>query len=264
MPESNPLVSDYTILGSYGELHEVDIADSAGVNEVQELNIAGATGGTFTLTVNGETTTALAYNAIASVIQAALIALPSLVSGDVVVAGSAGVFTITFGGTFADEDVAQIAPDGSLLTGTSPTIAVTTNTQGQTPGTTSWLANINQVDTKITVNKIEVNRSGTRATGYKRGAIAGDGTMTGFKVTSRWIARGVQEMSDESNPAPPMVLDVKLDDPEALGAETVRLYNVKFWEFPFGFNVGDLIMEAVPFTFERAELLEAITGTMTE
>jgi len=126
-----------------------------------------------------------------------------------------------------------------------------------------FIANINKVEAKVTVAKLDVNRSGTRVTGYKRGAITGEGTMTGFKVTSRWVELGINEMSDETNPPTPISLVVRLDDPEALGTEEITIGFVKFWEFPFGYNVGDLIMEELPFTFESIELTTPLTGDFT-
>lgn len=97
--------------------------------EVQTLTITGATGGTYTLTFDGETTSALAYNANAAAIQAALLALGNLDTGDVVVTG-AGPYTITFGGDYVDMDVESIVANGASLTGTSPTAVITTPTPG--------------------------------------------------------------------------------------------------------------------------------------
>jgi hypothetical protein len=105
-------------------------AAATGTNEVQTLTIT-ATGGTYTLsvTVNGDTqtTTALAYNANAAAIQAALEALSNVAPGDLVVTGT-GPFTITAGGTLADEDIAPLVPGVGSLTGGSA--AITTATPG--------------------------------------------------------------------------------------------------------------------------------------
>ncbi len=267
MVQSNPLVSDYTILGSYGELHQVtDLVTAGGVNEVQTVEVASATGGTFTLTFQGQTTAAIAYNASASTVQAALLALTNLASGDLVASGGAlgtAPVTLSFGGEWADRNVPQVQANGAGLTGTGATVETDTTTQGQSAGTQTWLANVSQVEARITVDRQRIRRSGTRKTGYKRGAIEADGTITGFKVTSRYVAAMAGEMEDESAPPAPMVLDIVLDDPESLGVERVRLLDVKLWELPMGFNVGDVIEEAIPFTFEDIRVLETITGQMT-
>lgn len=107
-----------------------DLITTGGTNEVQSATISGTpTGGTYTLTFNGQTTAPIAYNANAAAIQAALVALSNLNSGDVVVSGT-GPYTITFGGSYANSDVAQISGTGSFTGGTSPAITVTTTTPG--------------------------------------------------------------------------------------------------------------------------------------
>lgn len=97
----------------------------AGVPEVQTVTITGApTGGTFTLTLDGETTTAIAYNASAADVQAALEAL-SNVDG-VAVTGS-GPYVVTFAGYV---NVPQMTATASLTGGTTPGVTVATTTGG--------------------------------------------------------------------------------------------------------------------------------------
>jgi hypothetical protein len=96
---------------------------SNGTN-VQTITLGGTgLGGTFTLTYGGQTTGAIAFNASAAAVQAALNALTSL-PNDVVVTGAAGgPYVVTFNG--------GAAPGGgsitytSSLTGTAPTITIT-------------------------------------------------------------------------------------------------------------------------------------------
>src|SRR6185503_6738931 len=68
-------------------------------NEVQTATITGTPmGGTFTLSFKGYTTPALAYNAAASAVEAALQALSPIGTGAATVTGSAGgPYAITFG-----------------------------------------------------------------------------------------------------------------------------------------------------------------------
>lgn len=103
------------------------------VNEVQLLTISGApTGGTFTLTYSGQTTSAIPYNASASTVETALEALSNIAPGDVTVTGSAGgPYTITFDGALGGSNVDQITATGSFTGGTSPAITPTTTTPGQ-------------------------------------------------------------------------------------------------------------------------------------
>lgn len=108
-----------------------------GTNEVQTVTITGTpTGGTFTLTVDGNTTSAIAYNAANSAVQTALLALPNLDTGDVVVTGGPGPgtpYTLTFGGQYGKENVPTSTATGSFTGGTTPTITVTTPTPGVSP-----------------------------------------------------------------------------------------------------------------------------------
>ena len=105
---------------------------NAVTNEVQTLTVTGApTGGTFTITWSGQTTAALAYNATAAQVQAALVALSNIAPGDVVVTGAAGgPWTLTWGGTQLGEDVAAPTTTESFTGGTSPDITIATATAG--------------------------------------------------------------------------------------------------------------------------------------
>lgn len=107
------------------------------VNEVQTVTITGGpTGGTFTLTWSGQTTAAIAYNATAAAVQAALVALSNIAPGDVVVTGSAGgPYSVTWGGAQLGEDVAAMTASGASLTGgTTPGVTIATPTPGGTAG----------------------------------------------------------------------------------------------------------------------------------
>lgn len=105
----------------------------AGEDEIQTVTVTGTpTGGTFTLTFAGDTTSAIAYNAAASAVDTALEALSTIGTGNVTVSGSAGgPYTVTFVGDFADLDVPLMTADGALLTGgTSPDVTVTQTNAG--------------------------------------------------------------------------------------------------------------------------------------
>lgn len=265
MPESSLLVPNYVIQGAYGELKQVtNLSSPSATNEIQSIEVdGGVSAGTFTLTFAGHTTGAIAYNASAATVKTALAALVNLDAADLTTTGgvlATNPVVVTFAGAYAGLNVPTLVADGSGLTGGS--IVVSTTTQGDTAGTSTFLANVHQVQGKFTTNKIEVRRSGTRKMGYKRGMITGDGTITQFKVTSDFLSLFVDEFHDELTPPSDIVLDVLLDDPEALGTEQLRLSGVKLWEIDFGWNVGDMVDEAIPYTFEDAELIEAITGSM--
>ncbi len=104
-------------------------------NEVQGFNI-DATGGTFTLTYDGQTTAAIARNATAPTVRTALEALSNLAPGDISVYGGVGAdggkrqYRIEFTGPLAATDVVQVTADGSALTGGGATATTTTHRQG--------------------------------------------------------------------------------------------------------------------------------------
>lgn len=87
----------------------------------QKVAISGSpTGGTFTLTVAGVATSALAYNASATDVQSALQTATGNASIAVTMSGS--TYTVTFPSAMGD--VAQMTATSSLTGGTSPTVTV--------------------------------------------------------------------------------------------------------------------------------------------
>jgi hypothetical protein len=114
----------------------------AGTSEVQTLEFGGTpTGGSFKLTYDGYTTTAITWissndNTLIAAIDAALEALPNIGASGVVVADGTltsgiGTVTITFGGNLAKLAVNLIVATSSL-TGSAPTAVVTETTPGVT------------------------------------------------------------------------------------------------------------------------------------
>lgn len=118
-------VQDRSLFDSY--IGTNIVAD--GASEVQTVTITGSpTGGSFTLTYAGQTTSAIAYNAAATAVQSALRALSNMPESGVSVTGSAGgPYTVTF----ADgANVAQMTATSSLTGGTTPGVTVATSTEG--------------------------------------------------------------------------------------------------------------------------------------
>lgn len=114
------------------------IADGPATNEVQTVTITGTpTGGSFTLTYEGKTTAAIAYNATGAQVRSALIAGTDLTANQLSATsggplpGTAVVVTFDTG-----SNVSQMTATGSLTGGTTPAVAVTTTTPGGTGGNT--------------------------------------------------------------------------------------------------------------------------------
>lgn len=147
-----------------GKPFAVTVSIGSGSNEVQVVTLGGtaATGGTFTLTFTGETTTTIAYNADAATVQSALEGLASYSSGDFAVTGSAGgPWTVTFTGTLAGTNVSLMTIDVSSLTGgvnevqtisspSNPTGGTfTLSFNGQTTAAIAYNANAAAVETAL-------------------------------------------------------------------------------------------------------------------
>lgn len=98
-------------------------------DEVQSVTITGSpTGGTFTLTFGGQTTSALNWNATAAQMQTALQALSSIGANNALVTGGPGpgtAFQVEFAGTlgFAGQALITLTTN-SLTGGTSPSVAI--------------------------------------------------------------------------------------------------------------------------------------------
>ena len=104
----------------------------APVNEVQIVTVTAADGGTYALTFDGQKTNPeIAFDAAASAVQTALESLSNIDSGDVAVEGDAGgPYTVTFQGTLAATDVAEMTADITNLTGEGAAVTVDTSVPG--------------------------------------------------------------------------------------------------------------------------------------
>jgi len=90
-----------------------------------------ASSGNFTITVGGQTTGNLAFNASTSTIQTALEALSNVDPGDVVVTGGPGAlneatpYVLTFGGQYNDIAAPKVSGTDVSLAGSGHTVNVT-------------------------------------------------------------------------------------------------------------------------------------------
>lgn len=116
------------------------LGELIGNNEVQLLTRAGTiSGGTWTLTFGGQTTSAMAYNADAATIQAAIEALSTVGAGNILVTGgpiSTTNVTLTFVNKLGYTNVTAVTVDITSITGGgSLTPSTTTAGSSGTPGT---------------------------------------------------------------------------------------------------------------------------------
>jgi hypothetical protein len=113
-------------------------------NEIQGITLpATVSGGTFTLTFSGQTTAAIAWNANAAAVQAALEALSNVAPGDVIV--TAGPLPdqvlVEFDGAYAGLDVPIMSGNGAslTLTGGGGPINIYSEQEGGQSNTIFWL-----------------------------------------------------------------------------------------------------------------------------
>ena len=103
-------------------------------NEIQSIAVYGSpTGGTFTLTLDGDTTSSIAYNASVATVQSDLEALANVGSGNVSVTQdpSSGVYVVEFTGDLANADMPQLTATSLLTGGTSPGMRINTAVDGR-------------------------------------------------------------------------------------------------------------------------------------
>lgn len=119
-----------------GKLSNAAVIGTAGTSQVTTVTITGGpTGGTFTVTVNGQTTAGNAHNISAANLETALEALSSVDVDEAIVtrsgAGSAGdpyVYSIAFAKTLACVAVTVTASGAGLTGGSTPAANVATTT----------------------------------------------------------------------------------------------------------------------------------------
>lgn len=136
-------IADEDVSTPNGELDALlDLSESTidwDVNEVQTITPTGTvSGGTFTLeavhptTGLSETTSAIAYNADAATIKAALAALAMFTSSDLTVTGGgldSAPVVITFGGAWANTNMPLLIVEDASITG-GGTLATSETTKG--------------------------------------------------------------------------------------------------------------------------------------
>ena len=119
-------MSNYPMLSLAG-------APTSGRNEIQRLTPGGTiSAGTYKVTFEGQQTAAIAWDATAALVQAALEDLSNVAVGDVIVSGGptqTAFLTIQFTKNLGGIDRTQVSVQSSL-TGTNPTLSPSTPTAG--------------------------------------------------------------------------------------------------------------------------------------
>lgn len=124
-------------------------AGASGTPEIQRVELDQEThDGTFTLTFNGQTTTALAYNITALDLQTALIALSSIGTADVVVSGAFPRWDVTFQGALTGNQPEMTLNASGLIgpQGIEGTLSLATG------GIEALLNGASQVETELEIS----------------------------------------------------------------------------------------------------------------
>lgn len=103
----------------------------------------------------------------------------------------------------------------------------------------------------------EVKRTGTLEKGCKITGISGSGTLKLNKVTSYFLKKVSENL--KKGKATRMTIITNLEDPEAFGAERIRLDDCVITELTIAdWEAGKLLEESIPFNFSGFEVLDTI------
>jgi hypothetical protein len=114
---------------------------------------------------------------------------------------------------------------------------------------------------------------GSTKQGYKPGRESRTGTFRFQKIDSRWERQMFQFLTyslearraarDAGQPTlRPFTLNIRLDDPDALGTEEWALQGCLIWRLPLGFNItDDIIDRELEFTWETETPVETFIRT---
>ena len=122
----------------------------------------------------------------------------------------------------------------------------------------AWLSNFHKAEANIEIQKEAFKVSGDRWEQHKVVGLKGTGSISGVKVTSQLLQFNLP-VANSRNKSVRTELVYKLDDPEAIGMDRIRLLNVMFDNIPLaGWEAGKQVPEEWKFTFSGVELLDPI------
>lgn len=126
-----------------------------------------------------------------------------------------------------------------------------------------YLAEVTGLEAKVSIEKTEVNQTGTLAKGYKVTGTDCKGTIKLNKVTSFFI----NLLSENTRKGKTTTCEIitKLQDPDSDGAERIKLVGCTFDELTLAnWEAKKLGEESIPFTFTDWMVLDSIDELKTE
>lgn len=122
-----------------------------------------------------------------------------------------------------------------------------------------YMAEVTGLEAKVTLEKTEVNQTGSLAKGYKITGIDCKGTIKLNKVTSYFI--DLLSENTKAGKTTSCTIISKLADPDASGVERVRLTGCTFDELSLAnWETKKLGEESIPFSFTGWEIMDSIAS----
>ena len=121
----------------------------------------------------------------------------------------------------------------------------------------------------VDIEKRELPVAGADNIVYRRGRVRAPGTMSIAKCDSRFeelmikiAGTNVNERRELRNkgidPQYKTYITIKLDDPDAWGAEEMGVYGLRLWNLPIGFSGQSIIQRDLSISWQSEKLLRAI------
>nr|DAV58380.1 MAG TPA: tail tube protein [Caudoviricetes sp.] len=134
---------------------------------------------------------------------------------------------------------------------------VINGTYGEIWCDSDYLAEAIGLEAKITLDKSEVNMCRKLSKGYKVTGSDGKGTLKMNKVSSYFIRKLGDAIKAGKTPTSEIITSLK--DPDAFGAEKIKLTGVVFDELTLAnWEAKKNGEESIPFTFDSFEVLDSI------
>lgn len=120
-----------------------------------------------------------------------------------------------------------------------------------------YLAEVTGLEAKVTLEKTEVNQTGSLAKGYKITGMDCKGTIKLNKVTSYFV--NLLSENTKAGKQTTCTIVSKLADPDANGTERIKLTGCTFDELSLAnWEAKKLGEESIPFSFTGWEILDSI------
>ena len=134
---------------------------------------------------------------------------------------------------------------------------VINGTWGEVWVDTDYMAQVTALQAKFKLTKTDVQQTRTLSKGQKITGVEGTGTMKLNHTSSYFMSKTLADI--KQGKSTPVTITSNLDDPAVEGNERVKLTGVTFDEVTLAdWEAGKLGEEGIPFTFQDAELIDAI------